>query len=229
MRKILWVTAALVLVPMVFVAFSPRAQFLLGGALINVSYRLQDHLHAYDLEHEADITPVQVWEEFREQNEMSSSMRKTFPRTSEHPVVALLLCMDARIDSSELAGDTRKHYYIVRTAGSVLGEMEQEMLELAVQNGVRLVVLTRHTDCAAEKLARDPEQRRRYPALAAGVDDRERRFSEFLSRPVIAERIADGRLLVKQMVIDTSTDHLVSEVEAQVLGSGSEAQGHHLH
>src|SRR5690606_38467788 len=190
---------------------SPRAQFLLGGLLVNVGYRFQDHLHAYDFEHSSDISSQQVWDEFREQNELSARMRKHFPRSTEHPVVALLLCMDARIDSSELAGDTRKYYYIVRTAGSVLGDTEQEMLELAVLNGVRLVVLTRHTDCAAEALARDPSRRNTFPALTAAVVEHDRRVAQFLSRPVIAERIGDGRLLVKRMVIDTNTDHLISE------------------
>lgn len=190
---------------------SPRAQFLLGGLLVNVGYGFQDHLHAYDFEHSSDISPQQVWDEFRQKNELSAGMRKRFPRSTEHPVVALLLCMDARIDSSELVGDTRKYYYIVRTAGSVLGDTEQEMLELAVLNGVHLVVLTRHTDCAAEALAADPSRRGAFPALTAAVEERERRVAQFLSRPVIAERIADGRLLVKQMVIDTKTDQLISE------------------
>ena len=44
--------------------------------------------------------------------------------------------MDARIYTNELVGDTRRYYYIVRTAGSVLAPPEQEMLELAVLNGV---------------------------------------------------------------------------------------------
>ena len=59
--------------------------------------------------------------------------------------------MDARIDTNELTGDTRHYYYVIRTAGSVLSEREEEMLELAVENGVELVVLTTHSDCAAEK------------------------------------------------------------------------------
>ena len=44
------------------------------------------------------------------------------------------------------------------------------MLELAVENGVKLVVLTTHSDCAAEKAASEPETRKRYPALAQAVD-----------------------------------------------------------
>ena len=76
--------------------------------------------------------------------------------------------MDARIDTNELLGDTRHYYYIIRTAGSVLSPREEEMLELAVENGVKLVVLTTHSDCAAEKAASEPETRKRYPACPGG-------------------------------------------------------------
>ena len=62
-------------------------------------------------------------------------MRTRFPRSTNHPVIAMLVCMDARIDTNELAGDTRHFYYIVRTAGSVMAEQEEDMLELAVANG----------------------------------------------------------------------------------------------
>lgn len=189
---------------------SPRAEFEVGGALVNAGFRLQDHLHAYDLEHDHDLTPAQIWAELERQNAAAAAVRRRFPRSTEHPVVAMLVCMDARIDTSELAGDTRRYYYVVRTAGSVIGEREQEMLELAVRNGVKVLVLTRHTDCAAEKAAADPEARRLYPALAKGVDERDRSVAELLARPLIADRIAKGELLVKEVLIDTHSDHMLT-------------------
>jgi hypothetical protein len=146
-----------------------RARFLVGGALVNAGVRIQDHLEPYDFVHEdATENPEQVWAEFQRQNELSSKVRERFPRTAEHPMVALLVCMDARIDTADLAGDTRGYYYVVRTAGSVLGPEEQEMLELAVANGVKLIVLTRHTDCAAEKAAGVPAMQAR-PLQMAGL------------------------------------------------------------
>jgi hypothetical protein len=93
----------------------------------------------------------------------------------------------------------------------VLSEREEEMLELAVENGVRLVVWTTHTDCAAEKAASTPAKRERFPALARAVDEREARFAEFLARPAIATRIADGRLGVKRVEIETETEHFKAE------------------
>lgn len=208
-------------------ALSPKAQFLAGGAMANAAYRMQDHLHDYDLEHE-DATPEQVWTEFKSQNEMAAKVRETFPRTAYHPVVAMLVCMDARIDTNELVGDTRRNYYVVRTAGSAMSAKEEEMLELAVNNGVKLIVLTRHTDCAAEKAAKNPEARAKYPALVAAVDERDQKTAEFLARPAIAERIASGTLIVKQLDIDTANEHLVEHADAPAehAAAPSEEHGH---
>jgi carbonic anhydrase len=193
------------------VALSPRAQFVAGGAMANAAYRMQDHLHAYDFEH-ANATPEQVWTEFKKQNALASTVRETFPRSTYHPLVALLVCMDARIDTNELTGDTRRAYSIVRTAGSVMSPKEEEMLELAVSNGVKVIVLTRHSDCAAERAARDPALRAQYPSLVSAIDERDARVAEFLARPAIAARIAAGTLMVKQLDIDTATEHLAEHL-----------------
>lgn len=193
----------------IIMTVSPRTQFVMGGALVNAGIRLQDPLHAYDFT-KPTLTAQEIWTEFREQNHLSAMVRQQFPRSTEHPVVALLVCMDARIDTSELAGDTRRYYYVIRNAGSVMHEEEQEMLELAVRNGVKVVVLTRHTDCAAEKAAADPAKRAQYPMLTAAVDARAASVASFLKRPLIAERIASGELLVEQLFIDTRSDELVA-------------------
>ena len=97
---------------------------------------------------------------------------------------------------------------MLRTAGSVMGPEEGDMLELAVNNGVKVVVLTRHTECAAEAVANDASARAKYPALAQMVDQRPQQWAEFLARPSIAKRIADGTLLVKELLIDTSDETL---------------------
>ena len=102
------------------VLLSPRLEFMVGGGLVNLGFRLQDRLSRFDFEHDESITPDQIWHELERQNELASGVRGLFPRTARHPVVAILACMDARIDTSELVGDTRRYYYVVRTAGSVL-------------------------------------------------------------------------------------------------------------
>ncbi len=188
--------------------FGREARFVTGGALVDVGYGLQDGVESFDFANSHELTPDEVWGELQEQNRLSASMRVRFPRTPRHPLVALLVCMDARIDTNELVGDTRRYYYVIRTAGSVMGEREQEMLELAVRNGVKLIVLTTHSDCAAEKTAADPVARQEFPALAAAVDERERRVEEFLQRPKIAGAVREGRLMVRRAAIETLTDRL---------------------
>jgi len=194
----------------VVLALSPRLQFLLGGAFVNLGFRLQDHLHTYDLEHE-HATPEAIWQALLRQNEMAASVRDLFPRSTEHPVVAILACMDARIDTAELVGDTRRYYYIVRTAGSLLSPAEQEMLELAVLNGVRVIVLTTHTDCAAEKVAASPEKRAQFPEIVALLDQREKLIAEFKARPIIRDALARGELQIHRARIDTATDRVLAD------------------
>jgi len=201
----LGVAALLILSAVVVIAVSERAEFFAGGALINLGYRLQDRLEPFDFVHHESLSPDHVWDEVRSQNDVAASVRERFPRSEHHPLVVILMCMDARIDSNELVGDTRRYYYIVRTAGSVLSVKEEEMLELGVEHGVKLIILATHTDCAAEKAAANPEWRRKLPELAAAVDERGRREEELLARPAIARRIADGTLLVKRVTIDTAT------------------------
>lgn len=193
------------------ILLSPRVEFMVGGALVNLGFRLQDRLSQFDFEHDESITPDQIWQELERQNELAAGVRSLFPRTPRHPVVAILACMDARIDTSELVGDTRRYYYVVRTAGSVLSPAEQEMLEVAVLKGVKVIVLTTHTDCAAEAAAADPALREKFPALIALMDERARRVEEFMARPTIRDAIAAGELQVKHARIDTSTDRLVVE------------------
>ena len=87
----------------------PQLSFRLGGAMVNAGYRFQDHLEASDFKHHEHITPTEVWDEFQQQNQLASAARATrFPAAHGPPVVAMLVCMDARIDTAELSGDTRR-------------------------------------------------------------------------------------------------------------------------
>lgn len=201
--------AALLAAAVTWLLLSERAQFVTGGALVNLGYRMQDHLGAFDLVHHEDIDPAAVWDEVLAQNQMAALVRKYFPRSTRHPLVAMVVCMDARIDTSELLGDTRKYYYIIRTAGSVLSPKEEEMLELATEHGVKAIILTTHSDCAAEKAAKDPALRARFPELTAAVDERSARARELIERPAIATKIKKGALIVKQVHIDTATDEII--------------------
>lgn len=207
-RLVLIVGLALVVAVLVVMSI-PSVQFVVGGGLVNLGFRLQDHFSQYDFEHDDSISPDDIWEELMEQNEMAADVRDMFPRTVRHPVVAILACMDARIDTSELVGDTRRYYYVVRTAGSVMSPAEQEMLELAVLNGVKLLLLTSHTDCAAEGAAAKADSRQKFPALTELMDARIGHIEEFLARPAIRKAMDEGNLQVKFARIDTDTDRLL--------------------
>jgi hypothetical protein len=50
--------------------------------------------------------------------------------------------------------------------------------------------------------------------MVAAVDERDARIVEFLARPVIAERIKAGTLLVKQLDIDTATEKVAEHTLA---------------
>jgi hypothetical protein len=208
-KAVTWAVVALVAltVGLAFTRFGARAEFLLGGAMVNVGYRLQDHLEAYDFEHH-ESTPTQIWAEFLDQNHLASKVRETWPRSARHPVIAMVACMDGRLDTNEIAGDTRHYYYILRLAGSVLSPREEEMLELAVSNGVKVVIFTTHSDCAAEKVAKDPAKRVQFPELSKAVDERAQRFNEFIARPLIAERLSKGELIVKWLDLETNTERV---------------------
>ena len=184
-----------------------RIEFVLGGAMVNVGYRLQDRLEDYDFEHH-EVSAPQVWDEFLQQNRLAAAVRATFPRTSRHPVIAMVACMDARLDTNEIAGDTRRYYYVLRLAGSVISTKEEEMLELAVANGTKVVVFTTHSDCAAEKVANDPLRRGDFPTLTQAIAERKMRFDEFVARKNISEKIAKGELLVKWAHLDTNTERV---------------------
>jgi len=189
-----------------------RWQFVAGGALVNLGYRLQDPLEDYDFEHH-DGTPGQIWAEFLQQNAAAAAVRSRWPRSTRHPVIALVTCMDARLDTNEIAGDTRRYYYVLRLAGSALAPKDEEMLQLAVSNGVKVVVFTTHTDCAAEKVAADPAQRAVYPALSAAIKERQTRFDEFRALPAIRDRLQSGHLLVKWVDLDTMTEQVLERSE----------------
>lgn len=187
----------------------PKVQFVLGGTLINLGYRFQDHIDESDFKAIEEMGASELLDMVITQNKKASGVRKLFPRTVHHPKIAIMACMDARIDTNELMGDTRQLYYVLRSAGSILTSVQQEMLELAVVNGVKVLVLTTHTDCAAEKVANDPKLSLQFPGLASEVHLRAKKMQEFLNRPIIAKKIANNELKVVDAKIDTENSELI--------------------
>lgn len=194
-RKILLVV---VFFGLIFAFFQIR--FVIGAAFINVGYFFQD---AVLLSSEIDSSPKALLSQIISRNKLSSFVRQIFPRTNHHPLVAVVSCMDGRLHTEELVGDTRGLYYNIRTAGSIIEPPEIEMLELAVINGVKLILLTTHSDCAAEKVSKDETKYINFPNLSSAVRGREERFRELLQRPIIAGKVKSGDLLIHRLNIDT--------------------------
>jgi carbonic anhydrase len=120
-----------------------------------------------------------------------------------------VMCIDPRLDARIVMGDTRDQYDVVRIPGSVLSEEAIEAIELGVkEHRVKVVFFTTHTECAMEAVAHSHEAEH-FPALSRAVLNREERFRALLARPLIAERIASGELIVKRFLIDTADDRLI--------------------
>jgi hypothetical protein len=195
-KKILF---ALIITYTLSLLFIPKVRFITGAVAINMGYFFQDE--ASDIHNTQ--TPEQILNSLFNRNLYASLVRKIFPRTHKHPTVALVSCMDGRIHTEELVGDTQENYYVVRTAGSVLELPEIEMLELAVSNGVKVVLFTTHSDCAAEKVSKDLDKSKTFPELSKAVLRRDQRFQEFLQRPLIKDKIDKKELIVKWAHLDT--------------------------
>ncbi|MCU0823074.1 MAG: hypothetical protein MUF77_00345 [Leptospira sp.] len=191
-----------------------KVQFILGGAMVNLGYRFQDHLEDHLMDNNDDPyshdikSPDSILNSILVQNNLSSSVREFFPRTNRHPMITMLICMDSRIDTTEIFGDTRKFYYIIRNAGSTLSDKEEDMIELTVRNGVRLIILTTHTDCAAEKVYNSATEKKHYNALAVAMKERKLRFKNLRKRPFLAHKLDSGELKIIELHVDTVSGKL---------------------
>jgi hypothetical protein len=172
--------------------------------LVNAGYRFQDHIPLTSNEKSHGI---ELLNGIIERNHLASGMRSIFPRSVHSPKIALQVCMDSRLDTLELVADTRLHYFVVRTAGSSLDSLQQEMFEMSVKKGVELIILTRHTDCAAEKIAKG-EDANHFPILTKEVRQRSLRLNEFLNRDLIKEKIINDKLKVVAILVHTNNGKL---------------------
>lgn len=197
---------ALFLIPAIIIllgvpaVFSGNFRFITGAVFMNIGYFFQDSGSITFNEQES---PAEILKAVLERNHLSSIVRNIFPRTAHHPKVGIVTCMDSRLHTEELVGDTRGYYYVLRTAGSAIDLKEIEMLELAISNGVQLVLFTTHSDCAAEKAANSDELKSKFPELTKAVLQRDQRYTQFLERPDISSKIASGQLIVKRVNVDT--------------------------
>ncbi|MBK7056418.1 MAG: hypothetical protein IPH52_15500 [Leptospiraceae bacterium] len=103
-------------------------------------------------------------------NKFSSYVKDVLPSYEHHPLVIIILCMDSRISTEELLGDSR--ISITLSACRLCdSRKEMEMIELALveKKSVKLVIFTEHSDCAARKVANNAEKRNLYPSISRAL------------------------------------------------------------
>lgn len=186
------------------------ALFSLGGGLVSLGRTLQDLLPHY-LGPARTLTTEEILRAVLDDNRRASWARRLFPRRRRHPVVLAVMCMDPRLDAHVVLGDTRDYYDVIRVPGTVLSTEVSESMELAVQeHGVRVILVTTHTDCAMERIA-EGDKANRYPVLSRGVARRVECLQEFAGRPSIAALKSAGDLAIVLLPIDTGTGKFLSE------------------
>lgn len=202
--------ASIVLIGAIVVFWRPIL-FLGGGGLISVGHVMQEMVSGgrySDVDH---ATPEEVLANILDANQKAAWVRERVPGKVRQPQALIVMCVDPRLDARVVLGDSRDYYDVLRIPGSILSEEAIEAVELGVEKHVvKVVLITRHTDCAAEKVAASQDADH-FPALSDAVRSREAMFDELLARPIIAKRIASGDLIVRRFMIDTETDRLIAE------------------
>jgi carbonic anhydrase len=181
--------------------------FFAGGGLLTAGHLVQGFVSGFS--HSGEIgTPEQLLDTILIDNQSAARAEHLLPTPRRKPEVMAVMCMDPRLNSESVLGDSRSYYDVVRLPGSVLSDEMIEAIELAVEeHHVRLVLFTTHTDCAMEKVAASPSAEH-FPALSDAVRKREQKFQELLRRPAIARHLQAGDLLIKRFVIETHSGKL---------------------
>jgi carbonic anhydrase len=135
--------------------------------------------------------------------------------------LAIVACMDVRLNPYEVLGIELGDAHLIRNAGGIVGD--EELRSLAVSQhklGTREVILIHHTDCGMlglddEEFARELEEKagQRPPWAAGGFPDLEQDVRESIARiresPFIPHKDS-----VRGFVYDVETGKL-AEVGAQ--------------
>ncbi|MCC6588318.1 MAG: hypothetical protein IT168_16620 [Bryobacterales bacterium] len=199
-----------VAVLLLLVVFWRPALFFTGGGLVSAGHMVQGFVGGFSRSGEVG-TPDDLLKTVLIDNESASRVERVVSGPRRKPEVLAVMCMDPRLNSEVVLGDSRGYYDVVRLPGSVLSGEMIEAIELGVkEHQVELVLFTTHTDCAMEKVAHS-EAAEHFPALSNAVHKREEMFQALMSRPLIAQRVKEGKLLVKRFRIETPTGKLLPE------------------
>lgn len=213
-RRTIVTVSSLAVLCVLALAFWRPILFVGGGGLITLGHQLQEVVAGFKPPPGAE-TPREILDGVLAANAKSSWIRSRVHGIHRKPEVLAIMCIDPRLDARVVVGDSRDYYDVLRLPGSVLSEEAIESIELSVrEHDVKVVLFTTHTDCAMEAVA-ESEGAANYPALSRAVERREVMFQRLLDRPLIADRIAKGELLIERFVIDTENDRLLPEGSAE--------------
>lgn len=184
--------------------------FQLGGGIVTVGHSMQEAVDGFE-RGGAVGSPEDVLHRIEMHNAEASASKQISIDPQQKSEALIVMCVDPRLDAKLVLGDTRDYYDVVRMPGSILNEEIMESIELGVaKHTVKVVVFTTHTDCAMEGLAHS-DHADEFPALSKALLNREVVFEEFMKRPIIAEKVAAGELVVKRFRINTKTSLLMPE------------------
>ena len=133
--------------------------------------------------------------------------------------LAIVACMDARLDVYRILGLEEGEAHVIRNAGGVVSEDVIRSLAISQRLlGTREIILIHHTDCGMETFSDDPfkqsilDETGIRPAWAAeafpdAVDDVRQSIARLQANPFVPQKAA-----IRGFVFDVATGRL-SEVE----------------
>ncbi len=190
--------------------FPHSIQMRIAGAAELVAQRCWDSIKEWDPDHPPppgrEETPEEVLAGGLHKNSLAVAHHQPAVHDGFHHVSACYVgCGDPRHQGSgvEVCADPRKNRVVITTLGSALPASVLDMLRVAVlEKKAKVIFYTTHTDCAAEKIARDAKLRAKYPLLANDVDCRFERLQQFVDDPEIAQLIRTEKLIVVHCLVD---------------------------
>lgn len=186
---------------------------LLSGGLANLAMVVEGLGAAVAGRARSGRSPHELLGEVERWNRLESRaarLRRPWMRHPVAPDVALVRCMDARFSGRETMGGLLGWCFDLGTPAGISPPLVLAGLEVAVLvRGVRLVIFSEHSDCAAKRTAADPAWGERAAALADEIARMGKRRQEFVERPAIATRIRAGELVVVAGWHDEETQRLV--------------------
>ena len=178
-----------------------RIAFAFGGQLVFWGRAMMDGETNF-VSGCSEYTPCDLLEVIYERNQL---VVRRGPSKIRVPVGLVITCMDPRIDTSAILGDSRGYFDRVQIPGAVLSAEVMETVRLAVTaHGVKFVMVLSHTDCAMEKIVCS-EDADSYPELRSNVLKRDQSFATLCSQKYVTERVRRDELVVVKALLHTNT------------------------